>query len=125
MYSCPHCGKLSFGAWRKANATSNLPASCSRCGGLAFVSGWVHVTSHLVLEALLWGAIIAAIALKSWMALLIFPVGAVIALLVQNRVSSLKPIEMSAVVAARRASAIQFGVLVAIILVASVLSGSK
>lgn len=125
MYSCPHCGKLSFGARRKANAPSNLPASCSRCGGLAFVSGWIHVTSYFVLEALLWGAIIGAIALKSWMALLIFPIGAVIALLIQNRVSTLKPIDLPAVVAARRTSAIQFGAVAAIILIASVLFGSK
>jgi hypothetical protein len=116
---------LSFGTWRKLNATSVLPARCSTCGGLAFVSAWAHAATSIVFEALFWGAIIAAIALKSWLALFAFPVGAVIWSLSVGRVYSLKPIERSAVSASRRSAVVQIVVAIVLIFSASLVFGVK
>jgi hypothetical protein len=107
MFACPQCSQFGFTAWRKLNATSTFPARCSNCGGLAFVSGWAHLLSTLVCEVILWGSIIAALLLRSWLALALLPLGIAIWGVILSTLFPLKPIERGAVQSARRSSFIQ------------------
>jgi hypothetical protein len=102
MYPCPHCAVASISAFRKLGASETFPAVCPQCGGLSFVSAWAHAASTVVMEVLLWGSIIAALVLKSWYALLIFPAGLVLWSLAIGHTFSLRPIERVGVRAARR-----------------------
>lgn len=104
MFTCPHCFAPAIGRWRKFNASSTFPAVCPKCGGLSFVSAWAHAGTALVLEVLLWGSIIAALVLKSWYALLLFPAGVVFWALIIGQASGLQSIEPTAVLAARRSA---------------------
>src|SRR5690242_9021974 len=102
MYPCPHCAAPAISSFRKLGASETFPAVCPRCGGLSFVSAWAHAASSVVMEVLLWGSIIAALVLKSWYALLIFPCGLVLWSLAIGHTFSLRPIDRSGVKTARR-----------------------
>ena len=125
MFACPHCGQITIGTWRKFNASSTFPAKCASCGGLAFVSGWAHAGSTLAVEVSFWGTIVAAIVLKNWLALLVFPLGLFVWSLIIGRVFSLKPITPLAVSASRRSAAIQVFVASVIMIAVAMLFGSK
>ena len=58
------------------------------------------------MDVLLWASIIAALVLKSWYALLIFPVGLVLWSVAIGQAFSLRPIERTGVTAARRKAVI-------------------
>lgn len=102
MYPCPHCAEPSISGLRKLHASDTFPASSSSCGGLSFVFAWAHAASAVVMDVLLWTSIIAALVLKSWYALLIFPVGLVLWSVAIGQAFSLRPIERSGVTGARR-----------------------
>lgn len=106
MYPCPHCAIASITGFRKLHATETFPVVCPNCGGLSFVSAWAHAASSVVMEVLLWGSIIIALVLKSWYALLILPVGLILWGVVIGHTFSLRPIERSGVMAARRKAVI-------------------
>jgi hypothetical protein len=107
MFICPHCSKPAFSNWQKFNASSTFPARCSSCGSLAFVSGWAHAISALILEVAFWGAIILAIFMRSWFGLLLLPVTIIVLSAAIGSIFPLKPIYPAAVSAARRSAAIQ------------------
>ena len=123
MFACPHCGQITIGTWRKFSASTTFPAKCSSCGGLAFVSAWAHAASTLAFETLFWGTIVAAIILKSWLALLVLPLGLFAWSLIVGRMFPLRPITPLAVSVSRRSAAIQVFAAVVIILAVAILFG--
>lgn len=88
MYNCPHCQQPTITAWRKANAS----------------------------DALFWGTIILAFWLKSWLALLIFPLALWLVALVVGLVFNLKPIDIETLKQQRAKRNRTFWWLVAVIL---------
>ena len=74
MNECPYCKKLAISTWNKVNATKAFPVKCPECNKLSFLPAWWHIGSVLSTEIGLWGSIIVAIILKSWFALIVFPV---------------------------------------------------
>jgi hypothetical protein len=118
MHACPSCGQQSVSAWRKFRASSTFPLSCSSCGQFSFVSGWAHAVSALVLEVLLWGSIVFALVVASWLGLLLFPAGVAILSIVIGYSFPLKQTQPSAVLAARRAAGFQLVTAILVVVVA-------
>ena len=88
MNECPCCKKLAISTWKKVNATKAFPVKCPECNELSFLPSWWHIGSVLSMEIVLWGSIIIiAIVLKSWFALLIFPVTIAFFYLMSKKVS--------------------------------------
>ena len=116
MFACPHCQALSISSWRKANASSTFPAKCPSCRGRSFVSGWAHAATILFLEVLLWGTVIAAFVARSWLMLLLIPIGGLLWSLLIGVTFNLKPIDGPAVYRARRNAAIQVGAFLLVVL---------
>jgi hypothetical protein len=123
MFACPHCGAKVIPMWRKVNATSVMPTGCRMCGGLSFVSGWAHFGTMLLFELLLWGSIVAAIFLKTWVTLLAFPIGLTAISVGESLVFPLIPTKPGAVRRARRNVAIQLTAGAALIATLSLLLG--
>jgi len=117
MYACPHCSEPSFSLLRKSRSSSTFPGRCPACGGLAFVSGWGHALSSIVLETGFWGAIFVALLYRNWLPLLLFPLGLLAASAIVGSAFPLKPIEREAV-SASRTSAVGHVLLAAAILAA-------
>ena len=87
--TCPHCDVATIRLWRKLNASSAFPASCPKCGGLAFVTAWWRIGSVLSFEFLFWVSIILSLSFKSWLALALFPVGVAFIITMGRRLSLL------------------------------------
>ena len=115
-YLCPTCHEPTIGPWRKFQASDQRPAVCRKCRGLSYVSVWAHVGVAFGIEILLWTAIILALALKSWWALLFFPAGLVAMVAVVGRFFPLKVTDRERVAQARRSAVIEFVVAIAMIL---------
>lgn len=49
MYSCPHCHEAGFSTFAKLFAVSFAPATCSHCGGQAYL----HIT-HALMALIAW-----------------------------------------------------------------------
>lgn len=94
MHACPHCQQPTITSWRKVNASDIFPARCSACVGFSYTSAWAHVAMVLACEALFWGTIVLAIWLKSWLALLIFPLSLWLVSLAVGMAFNLKPIQI-------------------------------
>ena len=75
MNICPHCKFLGIKSWKKLNATKAFPVKCPKCKKLSFLPAWWHMGSILSMEVLLWGSILLALTMHSWLVLLIFPLG--------------------------------------------------
>ena len=63
----------------------------------------------MLAEVLLWGSIVLAIVLTSWLALLIFPLGIVLMSLMFSAVFPLRPTESHSVSVARRSMVFELG----------------
>lgn len=121
MYNCPHCQQPTITAWRKANASDFFPVRCSACAGFSYISAWAHVSMVLASDALFWGTIILAFWLKSWLALLIFPLALWLVALVVGLVFNLKPIDIETLKQQRAKRNRTFWWLAAVILLLCVL----
>jgi uncharacterized membrane protein YidH (DUF202 family) len=123
MYACPHCSQLSFSGWRKFGASSSLPASCPRCRGLAYVSGWVHGLSTLVLQTALIGSALVALHFHSWLVFAVLFASAVCAqVLAVASYSTLRPIAREGV---KRDRGITVLVFIALVVVLVVVNATK
>lgn len=123
MDTCPHCSDSTISAWRKSRAFSIRPARCPSCGGLSYVSGWYHATATILNEVILWGGIIAAIALRSWLVLIIALALLLGSLFLHGTGADLRAIDTAAVSRARSILALQTFVVACIVLVAYLLFG--
>jgi hypothetical protein len=101
MDTCPHCAALAITGWRKVNATSIRPARCPTCGGLSYVAGWYHVLASLLSEVLIWGSIVLAVVLHSWLVLLFLPLGLAVLFWLHSSGTKLHPIDAATVSRAR------------------------
>ncbi|MDR1935393.1 MAG: hypothetical protein LBS49_07410 [Candidatus Accumulibacter sp.] len=93
---------MTISIWKKVNATSIRPARCPSCGGLSYVSGWYHALVSLLLEVATWGSLIAALVLRSWYALLLWPLGVALVFLLQASGARLRATDAAAVSRARK-----------------------
>lgn len=93
MPACPHCQQPTITSWRKVNASDVFPVRCSACVGFSYISAWARVSMVFVFEPLFWGTIVLAIWLKSWLALLVFPLSLWLVLLAVGLVFNLRPID--------------------------------
>jgi hypothetical protein len=120
MHACPHCSEPSFSPLRKFRSSGTFPGRCPACGGLAFVSGWGHALSSVVLETSFWGALFVALLFRRWVALALFPLALLVWSLVVSSTFPLRPIEREAVSAARF-SAVGHALIAAVVLAAVLL----
>jgi hypothetical protein len=123
MYTCPHCSERSFSPLRKSGASSTFPGRCPACGGLAYVSGWRHALSSVVLETSFWGTIFIALIYRNWLLLALFPLGFLVWSLIVSAAFPLQPIDREAVFAARR-SAFGHALMAGVVLAAVSLAGA-
>jgi hypothetical protein len=124
MHPCPHCSELSFSLLRKSRSSSTFPGRCPACGGIAFVSGWSHPLSSVLLETGFWGAILVVLLYRNWLPLLLFPLGLLVWSLVVGSAFPLRPIQRESV-SASRTSAVGHIVIAAVVLAAVLLLGAR
>jgi len=101
MHSCPHCRARSISSLQKLNGSAWRPIRCSKCGGLAFLSGWGLATLYVAFQIPVLVVILIAIALQSWIGLLLFPVLVAAFLLAVEALVPLKPVSAGAATRAR------------------------
>lgn len=92
---------------------------CPACHGLSYVSGWSHFTGSVLGETVLWGSVVAAVLLQSWLALLLAPVGLLTVGWLLAQMSSLQPIEKEAVAKTRRAIAYELAIGIVVVAAAA------
>lgn len=102
MDQCPHCGARSISTWRKLNATDVLPARCRACGGFSFISFWGSALVVVLTELIFWGGILFALQLRSWLALLSWPLGLYLTIIIIGLFFDLKSIDSAQVAKARQ-----------------------
>ncbi len=111
MPACPHCQQPTITSWRKVNASDIFPVKCSSCGGYSHISAWAIGGMGLACEALFWSTIVLAIWLKSWLALLIFPLSLWLVSLAVGMAFNLKPIDIQ-IAKQRRLKTLRYSLLV-------------
>jgi uncharacterized membrane protein len=112
--ACPVCAQTGFTRWCKCNASAVSPAACRHCGALARLDDRVHFAGTLASEIILWGSLVLALALRTWYALLLIPLGIAGWMLLVGRHARLTRIEANEVAAERR-SWLRWIVVVAIV----------
>ena len=125
MYTCPHCSMQTISAWRKAGATAARPARCVSCGGLSYVAGWAHTLDLLLLEVVFWGAILVAVVLRSWYALLLLPIGVLAVIVAFNYSPRLRITDTSSVAVARTRARWEQAAIIAIVAAAYFFFGNR
>lgn len=125
MHACPHCQQPTITSWRKVNASDIFPARCSACGCFSYISAWARVSMVFVFEPLFWGTIILALWLKSWLALLVFPLSLWLVSLAAGLVFNLRPIDSEILKKNSVKSRYRFWLLVAVILLLCVVGVIK
>ncbi|WP_145985506.1 hypothetical protein [Marilutibacter maris] len=100
------------------NATPISPAVCPKCGTRSYASAWSQWLNALSWEVLFWGSIVVALVLRSWWALLLFPVGIWICGRVLGSMFALRSIDAAGIRAARRR------LLIALLVVAAIVAGA-
>ena len=125
MYTCPHCSMPTISAWRKAGATAARPARCASCGGLSYVAGWVHTLDLLLLEVVFWGAILVAVVLRSWYALLLLPIAVLAVIVAFNYSPHLRITDASSVAVARTRARWEQTAIIAIVSAAYFFFGNR
>lgn len=125
MPACPHCQQPTITSWRKVNASDIFPARCSACGGFSYISAWARVSMVFVFEPLFWGTIILALWLKSWLALLVFPLSLWLVSLAVGMLFNLRPVDSEILKKNSVKSRYRFWLLVAVILLLCVVGVIK
>lgn len=118
MHRCPNCDRDTIGTLAKMNATPISPAVCPKCGTRSYASAWSQWLNALSWEVLFWGSIVVALVLRSWWALLLFPVGIWICGRVLGSIFALRSIDAAGIRAARRR------LLIALLVVAAIVAGA-
>lgn len=122
MYECPSCERETISTLARMNATPAFPAVCPKCGARSHPSAWARGLNVLSWEILFWGSIVAALLLRSWWALLLFPLGLWICGRLIGSMFALRSIDAAGVRSARRRILFEVLVIAAVVAAAALIS---
>lgn len=114
-HTCPHCHEKAFSTWQKSAARDNRPAICNQCGDLSYCSLGAHGSAIVSHEMVLWGVIILALSVRSWWALLLYPILTGLIFVLNYSYFPLKKIISDEAQAARRRMWKELGVIACVI----------